>query len=165
MFVFGSPESIYQSFYAIFAISSVITLLMCLIVYKSFGLNKWATLFAGLLLLSASLTFSSFNLSTIFYRLDTQGQMLHLDFAFPYNYQQQRAFTEFRYVDAITPDPKIARCHVVLEDRQGLLVQSLDLAPSHCQSIRNKLKTLLNLSDRPVKKSKFSPPPLPDTVR
>jgi hypothetical protein len=75
IFEFGTATQISQSIYPILFISLVLTsLFMCLLVYKVFGVNKWAVLVAGLLMVSATTTFSTFNLSTMFYRLEQQSQ-------------------------------------------------------------------------------------------
>jgi hypothetical protein len=61
---------------------------MCLLVYKVFGVNKWAVLVAGVFMVSATTTFSTFNLSTMFYRLEQESQQLVLSFAVPNEYEQ-----------------------------------------------------------------------------
>lgn len=158
---FGTAAQISGSIYGILAISVMLSCLMCLLVYKVFGVNKWAALTAAILMVSASLTFSSVNLSAIFYRLQLNEQQLALNFAFPNDYQQRFAATEFAYVDAITPNPKKDLCHVVLEDKQGLLYQSLDIPVKRCEQTQQQLMQALQLKARPPKPKSRHAPPLP----
>ena len=166
IFEFGTAAQISQSIYPILIISIVLTSLMCLLIYKVFGVNKWAVLAAGVLMVSASLTFSTFNLSTMFYRLEVQPQQLVLSFAVPSQYKQNFDTKIIKYVDAITPNPKNDLCHVVLEDTQGMLYQSLDIEVTRCESIQQSLMQSLQLKPRPPKpKSSHSPPPLPSHAK
>lgn len=160
-FIFGDPELISQAFYPILAISLILNGVVCAIVYKAFGVNKWLVLGAGVLMLIASATFSSFNLSTIFYQLSVQDKTLNLYFAFPYRQSRQLAFTEVRYADAITPEAKTDNCHVVIEDKTGMLYQSLDLHSRECQQIQQQLMQTLHLSPRPLPKKSMHSPPVP----
>lgn len=166
IFEFGTATQISQSIYSILLISLVLTSLMCLLVYKVFGVNKWAVLVAGLLMVSATTTFSTFNLSTMFYRLEQQSQQLVLFLAVPNEYEQRFDIKTIKYVDAITPDPKKNKCHVVLEDVQGMLYQSLDIEVTRCKSIQQSLMQSLQLKPRPPKpKSKHSPPLPPAALK
>lgn len=160
-FTFGSPELISQSFYPILFISLLLTGVICTIVYKAFDVNKWVALAAGVLMLIASATFSSFNLSTIFYQLSAQDKTLNLYFAFPYPQSRQLAFEQIRYADAVIPEAKADKCHVVLEDKNGMLYQSLDIAVSECQRIRQQLANAMALQPRPLPKKSVHTPPLP----
>ena len=165
-FTFGTATQISYALYPIVIISFLLTLFMCGLVYKIFGLPRWMVLVAGVLLLTASTSFSVFNLSTMFYRLTLQPQQVLLDFAVPHVHQQPFDVTLIRYVDAITPNPKQDLCHVVLEDTQGMLYQSLDIDVSRCQAIQQQLMLNLQLKPRPPKpKSSHSPPPLPTHVK
>ena len=166
IFEFGTAAQISQSIYPILIISVILTSLMCLLIYKVFGVNKWAVLAAGVLMVSASLTFSTFNLSTMFYRLEVQPQQLVLSFAVPSQYKQNFDTKTIKYVDAITPNPKNDLCHVVLEDTQGMLYQSLDIEVTRCESTQQSLMQSLQLKPRPPKpKSSHSPPPLPSHAK
>ena len=166
IFEFGTAAQISGSIYSILAISVVLSSLMCLLVYKVFGANKWAVLSAGVLMVSASLTFSSVNLSAIFYRLQLNEQQLALNFAFPNDYQQSFATTEFVYIDAVTPNPKKDLCHIALEDKQSVLYQSLDIPVKRCEQIQQQLMQILQLKARPPKpKSSHAPPPLPAHIQ
>jgi hypothetical protein len=101
----------------------------------------------------------------MFYRLEVQPQQLVLSFAVPNQYKQNFDTKTIKYVDAITPNPKNDLCHVVLEDTQGMLYQSLDIEVSRCESIQQSLMQSLQLKPRPPKpKSKHSPP-LPPQVK
>ena len=76
-FSFGHPEALQQSCISILMFSLVLIVIVGAIVYKSFGVNKWATLAGGVLVLTASATFSSVNLSRIFYQLQLdKGAMI-----------------------------------------------------------------------------------------
>ena len=119
--------------------------------------SRFQTINLGL----ASATFSSFNLSTIFYQLSVQDKTLNLYFAFPYRQSRQLAFTEVRYADAITPEAKTDNCHVVIEDKTGMLYQSLDLHSRECQQIQQQLMQTLHLSPRPLPKKSMHSPPVP----
>ena len=161
-FSFGSPEALQQSFIPIMIFGMVLTLIFGLVVYKAFGVNKWATVAGGVLVLTASATFSSINLSTIFYQLQLDNDSVVLGFAFPYQQQFSQPFSQYKYVDAITPDPKKDRCHVVLEDMNGMFYQSMDISVANCELIQQKIATQLQLKPRPLKpKSKYAPPPVP----
>ena len=142
--------------------SLVLIVIVGAIVYKSFGVNKWATLAGGVLVLTASATFSSVNLSRIFYQLQLDKGAMILGFAFPYQQQLSQPFSQFKYVDAISPDPKKDRCHVVLEDISGMFYHSMDIGVAACQHIQQQIAVQLQLKPRPPKpKSKFAPPPVP----
>ena len=78
MFIFGSAEQIAQSIYPILAISTLLTLLVCLLVYKVFGISKWIMVALAVLLLTATATFSTFNLSTMFYQLMLRSSDMNL---------------------------------------------------------------------------------------
>lgn len=161
-FIFASPDAVSQAFYPILVISLCLTLLVCTIVYKAFGVNKTATVVAGVLMMIASTTFSSFNLSTIFHRLQLVDGKVILDFSFPYQQTLSQPFEQFRYVDAITPDSKNPiYCHLVLEDIQGMLYQSVDIAASDCERIQQQIASQLQLKPRPVKPKSRHAPPLP----
>ena len=161
-FSFGNPEALQQSLIPILMFGLVLTLIVGGVVYKAFGVNKWATLAGGILVLTASATFSSVNLSTIFYQLQLNKDTVVLGFAFPYQQQWTQPFTQFKYVDAITPDPKQDRCHVVLEDITGMFYQSMDIGVTECQQIQQQIAVQLKLKPRPPKpKSKYAPPPVP----
>lgn len=113
-------------------------------------------------MLTASATFSSVNLSTIFYQLQLDKNTVVLGFAFPYRQQWRQPFNHFKYVDAISPDPKKDSCHVVLEDITGLFYQSMDVSVAACEHTQQQIATQLQLKPRPPKpKSKFAPPPVP----
>jgi hypothetical protein len=162
-FSFGNPEALQQSFIPILIFGLVLTLIVGGVVYKAFGVNKWATLAGGILVLTASATFSSVNLSTIFYQLQLDKNSVILSFAFPYQQQFSQTFNQYKYVDAITPDPNKDRCHVVLEDVTGMIYQSMDIAVSDCEHIQQELATQLQLKPRPPKpKSMHTPPPVPE---
>ena len=79
-FSFGHPEALQQSFISILMFSLVLIVIVGAIVYKSFGVNKWATLAGGVLVLTASATFSSVNLSRIFYQLQLDKGAMILGF-------------------------------------------------------------------------------------
>ena len=160
-FSFGSPEALQQSFIPILIFSLVLIVIFGAIVYKAFGLNKWATLAGGVLVLTASATFSSINLSTIFYQLQLDKDSVILGFAFPYPQQFSQPFSQFKYVDAITPDPKKDSCHVVLEDIAGMLYHSMDISVTECQQIQQQIATQLQLKPRPPKPKSAHTPPLP----
>ena len=161
-FSFGNPEALQQSLIPILMFGLVLTLIVGGIVYKAFGVNKWATLAGGILVLTASATFSSVNLSTIFYQLQLNKDTVVLGFAFPYQQQWTQPFSQFKYVDAITPDPKKDSCHVVLEDITGMFYHSMDIGVTECQQIQQQIAVQLKLKPRPPKpKSKFAPPPVP----
>ena len=164
-FSFGNAAVLQQSFIPILIISLILTVIVGAIVYKAFGLNKWATLAGGFLLMTASATFSSVNLSTIFYQLQLDKNNLILSFAFPYQQDFTQTFNRYKYVDAITPDPKKDSCHVVLEDMDGMFYQSMDINVSDCERIQQHIAMQLQLSPRPIKKSKFAPPPIPDRLK
>lgn len=163
IFSFGNPEALQQSFISILMFSLVLIVIVGAIVYKSFGVNKWATLAGGVLVLTASATFSSVNLSTIFYQLQLDKNSVILGFSFPYQQQFSQPFSQFKYVDAITPDPKKDSCHVVLEDIAGMLYHSMDIGVTECQQIQQQIATQLQLKPRPPKpKSMHTPPPVPE---
>ena len=67
-FIFGSAEQIAQSIYPILAISTLLTLLVCVLVYKVFGISKWIMVALAVLLLTATATFSTtlFPYTTLF---------------------------------------------------------------------------------------------------
>jgi len=162
-FSFGSPEALQHSFVPILVFSLVLIIIFGAIVYKAFGVNKWATLAGGILILTASATFSSVNLSTIFYQLQLDKNSVILGFAFPYQQQFSQPFSQFKYVDAITPDPKKDNCHVVLEDIAGVLYHSMDIRVTECQQIQQQIATHMQLKPRPPKpKSMHTPPPVPE---
>ncbi len=164
-FSFGNADILQQSFIPIFIISLLLTVVVGFVIYKSFGVNKWATLAGGMLMLIASLTFSSFNLSTIFYQLQLDKSHVTLSFAFPYQQDFTQAFSRYKYVDAITPDPNKDSCHVVLEDVDGMFYHSMDINVRDCERIQQHIATQLQLAPRPIKKSKFAPPPIPDRLK
>ena len=165
-FIFGSAEQIAQSIYPILAISTLLTLLVCLLVYKVFDISKWIMVALAVLLLTATATFSTFNLSTMFYQLSLQGQQVTITLAVPDVYRQSFQAHQLKYVDAVTPNPKYDLCHVVLEDSQGMLYQSLDTDVKRCEDIQKTLVQALQLKARPPKpKSSHSPPPLPSHVK
>lgn len=166
MFIFGSAEQIAQAMYPILAISSFLTLLVCLLVYKVFGLHKGITLALAVLLLVASATFSVFNLSAMFYQLQLQGQQITITLSVPNVYQQTFQAHQLKYIDAITPNPQKDICHIALEDMHGMLYQSLDIDVKRCENIQKTLVHALQLKARPPKpKSSHSPPPLPAHVK
>ena len=57
-FSFGNPEALQQSLIPILIFGLVLTLIVGGVVYKAFGVNKWATLAGGILVLSAGATLS-----------------------------------------------------------------------------------------------------------
>jgi hypothetical protein len=160
-FSFGSAEALQQSFLPILIFSLVLTMIIGSVIYKAFGVNKWATIAGGVLVLTASATFSSVNLSTIFYQLQLNKNSVILSFAFPYQQQFSQTFNQYKYVDAITPDPNKDRCHVVLEDITGMIYQSMDIAVSDCEHIQKELAAQLQLKPRPPKPKSIHTPPLP----
>jgi hypothetical protein len=162
-FSFGSPEVLQQSFIPILIFGLVLTLIVGGVVYKAFGVNKWATLAGGILVLTASATFSSVSLSTIFYQLQLNKNSVILSFAFPYQQQWTQPFSQYKYVDAITPDPKKDSCHVVLEDVTGMFYQSMDVSVVDCEHAQQQIAAQLQLKPRPPKpKSIHTPPPVPE---
>ena len=165
-FIFGTAAQIAQSIYPILGISFILTMVVCFLIYKIFGLEKWMIGGLAFLLLTASATFSTFNLSTMFYELHLQNQQVTITLAVPDVYRQRFQASQLKYVDAVTPDPRQNLCHVVLEDTQGMLYQSLDTDVKRCEDIQKTLVQALQLKPRPPKpKSKHSPPPLPSHVK
>jgi hypothetical protein len=160
-FDFGNPDLLQQSFWPILLLSLVIAALISVLVYKIFGLSKWATAAISLLMLTACATFSSFSLSTIFYRLTVSDNTVELSFAFPYRQTVSKAFSDFRYVDAIRPSAEFDSCHVVLEENDGMLYQSMDLNSKDCEQTQQLLASTLQLKPRPPKPKSVHTPPLP----
>ncbi len=160
-FDFGNPDILQQSFWPILLLSLVIAALICALVYKIFGLGKWATLAIAMLMLIATATFCSFNLSTIFYRLAVSDNTVVMSFAFPYRQTVTKAFTDFRYVDAIRPTAQLDSCHVVLEANDGMLYQSMDLNAKDCEQTQQLLASTLQLKTRPPAPKSVHTPPTP----